>query len=394
MKPGTIPRVALAKHPHEMPPSRIDHWLLAGTHVLQPYPCTCWYDPCRYERCPDRYRTEGDALPWGCCGRAGHTREADAGRVADKSRKTPGFAAQPDRRTSWEARFPTTPGARVADQDLWGGVPDEAPPDWDGIDDGPPVHGETLEDPEGHSDRDEEFQPLGDVPEEPWGIRARRRRVAEAQCDCPTPWDAAAPSLLLVDDPKAPVASSATALSEKPGADVREEADTALELAGQRRAKPWKAGRHALLPGDGGTKTRECWRAPLASGGVAVIDLPTPPRNSGIHCADCCRNFSNAGAWELHRKRDRQGRSTCVDPTCVLLVEPARLAVNASLAAGGGTPLLKRSIGGVWTLDPLAVWGGRERPTPEQAQQIWLTAQQRLSGQRWRYGRGHNRVPR
>lgn len=405
MKQGTIPRVELPRKQHQIPPYQIGHWVLAGTPSNQPYPCTCRYDPCRYFRCPDRYRAEGDALPWGCCGRAGHTREADAGRLAaETAGRTPGFVA-PGRGTSWERRFPTAAGASVAESaseaGLWDTGQGEPPPAWDAVDEASGSHGEALEAAFAHSDIHGAYEGAGEDAEERWRTELQQRRagVAAAQCECPTPWDARAPALLWADDPEAVAASRTQELSAKPGADVRAEADAALELAGDQRAKPWKQGRHALLPGEGGTKTRGCWIAPLASGAVAVIDLPPEPRGGGVHCGDCCRDFGNAGAWEMHRKRDRQGRSTCVDPAQVWLVPPSGDMISSndisSARQGDRTPLLKRTIGGVWSVDPIAVWGQQGPPlTPEAAQQLWARAQQELSGRRWQYGRGHNRAPR
>jgi hypothetical protein len=275
--------------------------VLAGTPSTQPYPCTCRYDPCRYLKCPDRYRAEGDALPPGCCGRAGHDPEADKAKLAAQaltgggftSQTTGGFVAR-DSRTSWGRRLPTAPGVGVADSDLWGDAPDEAPPDWDAIDEVSGSHGETLEEAFGHLETLDPFEAAGEDAEERqraaeqrWqaDLVQRRAGVAAGHCDCPPPWDTDPPTLLWAAGPKATAPERSFTLSAKPGADARAEADTAIELSGGRRVKPWRQARHALLPPtDAKTKTRACWTAPLATGEVAVIDLPPEPRGGGVHC--------------------------------------------------------------------------------------------------------------
>lgn len=373
MKPGTIPRVELPHKQHQMPPYRLGHWVLAGTPSTEPYPCTCRYDPCRYLKCPDRYRPEGDALPPACCGRAGHTREADAGRlVAEAARRAPGFAAQstggfvqPDRRTSWERRFPTAPSSLVAEAGLWDtGADEEPPPAWDAIDEVSGSHGEDLEAIFGHSDTLGHLQGAEEDAEELWRAEVDKRRagVAAGHCDCPTPWDTDPPSLLWAAGPKATAPEQVVALSAKPGADARADADTAIELAGDRRTKPWRDGRHALLPpADAKTKTRPCWIAPLASGRVAVIDTPPEPRGGGVHCPDCHAHFRNAGAYEMHRpKSPGRPAGVCKPPGTVRLV----MAGSTAGAVTWGPPLLKRDLAGVWSVDTGAVWGPGGPPQP------------------------------
>lgn len=400
---GKLPATA-----HELPVYRPGHWVVAGTPGDQPYPCVCWYDPCRYERCPDRSRYDraqvAEILPPGCCGRA----DAASVRVSpghEKAPGAPGGHSSGDRGvpgaprgfqntlTTWEARLPTAPhpAALVADSELWGAVLADAPPDWDGIDEVSLVHGETPEGDFGYSVAPEDFQPLREVPETPWGLASIKKRAREAQCDCATPWDADPPALLVAADTKTGTSVvEHFVLSDKPGADVREEADTALELAGHRRVKPWKSARHALLPAPRG-KTRECWSAQLDGGAVAVIDLPPAPTGGGIHCANCCINFQNAGAWELHRKRQPNGRHLCADPASVVLVGHVMLAQSAS-HNNRPVPMLKRSVGGVWAIDPLAVWGPDGPPlSPEQAGTIYWDAQRALQARPWRFGQGQNR---
>lgn len=389
MKPGTIPRVELPHKQHQMPPYRLGHWVLAGTPSTESYPCTCRYDPCRYLKCPDRYRTEGDALPPACCGRAGHTREADAGRlVADAARRAPGFAAQstggfvqPDRRTSWERRFPTAPSPAVAEAGLWDtGADEEPPPAWDAIDEVSGSHGETLEDAFGHLETLDPVQGAEEDAEERWRAEVDKRRagVAAGHCDCPTPWDTDPPSLLLAHGPKATAPEQVVALSAKPGADARAEADAAMaafELP-LRRSKPWREARHALLPPlDAKTKTRPCWTAPLVSGGVAVIDIPPEPRGGGVHCPDCHAHFASAGAYEMHRpKKPGHPAGVCQPPGSVKLVQRVTLARSASASGSEtlsiasvehGGPLLKRDLAGVWSVDRNAVWGPGGPPAPK-----------------------------
>lgn len=373
MKQGTIPRVQLARKLTELPPHQINRWVLTGTPVTEPYPCTCRYDPCRYLKCPDRYRTEGEELPWGCCGRAGHD------PVADKLKAAPvaaGFVQAPDRRTSWERRFPTTSSPPVAEAGLWDtGAAEEPPLAWDAIDEVSGSHGERLEDAFGHLDTLGHLQGAEDEAEELWRAEVSKRRagVAAGHCDCPTPWDTDPPSLLWAAGPKATAPEQVVALSAKPGADARADADTAIELAGDRRTKPWREARHALLPPlDSKTKTRPCWLAPLASGRVAVIDLPPEPRGGGVHCPDCHNSFASAGAYEMHRpKRPGRPAGVCVPPGSVKLVKRATLALRASASGSEtlsiasvehGGPLLKRDLAGVWSVDKTAVWGPEGPP--------------------------------
>lgn len=362
MKQGTIPRVELPRKQHQLPPHQIGHWVLAGTPSTEPYPCTCRYDPCRYLKCPDRYRTEGDALPWGCCGRGGHTPEADKAKLAAQA-PTGGSFAPRDTRTTWERRLPTAPGAGVAETDLaapgpadlWGDAPEEATPDWDAIDEVSGGHGETLEDAFGHLETLDPFEAAGEDAEERWQqeLRQRRAGVAAGHCDCPTPWDTDPPTLLWAAGPKATAPERSFTLSAKPGADARAEADTAIELSGGRRVKPWRQARHALLPPpDAKTKTRACWTAPLDTGEVAVIDLPPEPRGGGVHCPDCHISLSSAGVYQIHRPVS-PGRpaGVCRDPKSILTVRH-------------GTPLLKRRLDGVWELNRLAPWGP-DGPPPQ-----------------------------
>ncbi len=171
-----------------------------------------------------------------------------------------------------------------------------------------------------------------------------------------------------------------------------------------RRGEQWRDGRHSLLPpADPGSRvrTRPGWLGALGGGGVAVVDLPGAPTGGGVHCGECCRNFANAGAYQLHRG---SWGDPCKDPAQIRTVE--RVEVQRGRIVGGvltsscvagverGVPMLKRSAGGVWSVDPMAPWGlAGPSMTPEQAQQRWASAQQRLAARpRWQFGRGANRV--
>ena len=128
----------------------------------------------------------------------------------------------------------------------------------------------------------------------------------------------------------------------------------------------------------------------------------------------------------MHRARGRYGLGECKDPAtvkCIDTVEvtPARFDLVGRAVASQvrhvthGAPLLKRTAGGVWSVDPLAPWGvGWPRMTHEEASGVWTRAQERLGGARcpacfkarrtgsraavghtesgpWEFGCGHNR---
>jgi hypothetical protein len=332
---ATIPRLAdLVKARGDAPPANLPgFWILAGTSVAEPYPCQCRYTPCRWDKCADRLRTEGDALPAGCCGRG---------------------------------------NAPVADE--WGPQPASELPGGTGVP-AEPVRASTA--------------PPGPP------------RVAFS-CDCPTPWDPPPPLLLIAAGKDGPLRST-TPLAAKT-TDPRGDADALLAGMGAQRTKPWRDGRHVLLPPAPGArgKTRPCWHAPLADGRLAVVDTPDET-GSGVHCPDCHRDFANAGAWQIHRKRDGW-REMCKDPASVLTIRhvevvPAVVDLvgrvrEASRIASvtTGVPLLRQGIAGVWQVDPLAAWGEQGPPfSRDEASSIWTRAQERLAGDRWRYGRGMNR---
>lgn len=422
MAETTIPRVELPKGGGQIPARPVGHWIAAGTPCDQPYPCTCWYSPCTYERCPDRYRTEGGALPDGCCGRgspvAGKTpKEAleywvgvggypKSGKPREKTLSTPGGFKPRDQRTTWEKRLPTAPGAPVADSDLWADGLDDAPPAWDAIDEVSPDHGDELEEPSGYSVPPAAPDGERSEAEERWHAELGRRQavVVAGHCDCATPWDVDAPLLLLAKTKTGPVETT-WSLPDRPGIDVRAEAELRLREhpLGLRPLRAWKDGRHGLLPPtDPGsrTKTRPGWLAPLADGAWAVIDVPDAPRGGGVHCPDCHRDFGNAGAFQAHRPGRGRG---CVDPASVRLVRHVRLAPGASTTGPSGSmqidhveygpQLLKRTLAGVWSIDPLAVWPDGPPMTPEAAMALWRQAQDRLAAApRWRFGRGQNRA--
>ena len=285
MTTPTIPHVKLPTTVNELPEQRIGHWIVAGTPGSEPYPCTCRYMPCRYEKCQDRYRTDGLALPEGCCGRGNAP-------VAD-----PGFVK-------------------------------------------PPRQPESAVDTPAHPD----------VPADPpspasGGLVPPRESFS---CDCETPWDPPAPVLLIAVDRKGPICGS-VALAPKV-ADVRGEADKALIVLGRRRMVEWKDGRHVLLPPQPGArgKTRPCWHAKLDDGSLAVLDTPDET-GSGIHC-ECHRNFSDAGAYQVHR---RSWLVPCRDPESIFAIESSHI--------GPKTRLMKRTIGGVWTIDKTVTWSREAR---------------------------------
>lgn len=330
---STIAHVELPKTAEELPEFRVGHWIAAGTPVTEPYPCTCWYSPCTYAKCPDRLRTEGDALPQGCCGR-------NAAPVAE-----PGFV--PGRPADWSQKPAQTAVERS------GGT--EVP--------GSPVEGSS-------------------------GVQGGAR--GPSSCDCRTPWDPPAPLLMFAATKDGPVTSVVSLPERCP--DVRAEGDRVLAENGRERAKPWKDTRHTLLPPEPGQrgKTRPCWSAQLADGTLAVIDTPDET-GSGVHCPDCCRDFANAGAYQLHRRRAPQGREVCADPATVTVVvradvEPALVDLVGRVRAPSrvvqvhrGAPLLRRGVGGVWATDPKAPWGIDGPPfSPEEASGIWTRAQERL----------------
>lgn len=284
MTTSTIPRVELARTVDKLPPFRPGHWIIAGTPASEPYPCTCWYTPCSWAKCPDLQRTEGDALPEGCCGRR-------AQPVAES-----GFA--PGRPAEWKpAQRPVEPSGHPE-------VPTAAP--------------EAL---------------TGEL-----------GRVREAfSCDCETPWDPPPPALLIAAGKDGPIRSTVRLAAKVP--DVRGLADAALNDLGRRREKPWKDGRHVLLPPQPGArgKTRPCWHATLDDGTLAVLDTPVEV-GSGMHC-ECHRNFSDTGAYQVHR---RSWLDPCKDPASILAIESSHI--------GPGTHLMKRTLGGVWTIDKTVTW--------------------------------------
>lgn len=343
MSTATIPRVELPKTVDKLPEQKYGHWIIAGTPGSEPYPCTCWYMPCSYDKCPDRQRTEGDALPEGCCGRR-------AQLVAES-----GFL--PGRPAEWK--------------------PAQSAVERSGRTEVPIRGSETLS-----------------------GGQEGAREASS--CDCETPWDPPPPALLIAASKDGPIRNTVRLAAK--ASDVRGLADAALNDLGRRREKPWKDGRHVLLPPQPGSrgKTRPCWHAVLDDGTLAVLDTPEET-GSGMHCPDCHRNFLNAGAWGMHRSRGRYGLGECKDPATVLCIDtvevtPAytdlvgRLVASQTRNVTYGAPLLKRTLGGIWAVNPLAPWGGRgPSMTPGEASMIWARAQEALGRSRWAYGRGHNR---
>lgn len=380
-----IPHVKLAKTRAELPPYRPGHWLVAGTPAGEPYPCTCWYSPCSYPKCPDQQRTEGAALPAGCCGRgsgvAGERTEAPA-----RHANTPRSVRQPSRPRE-------TPPSRVAPsrvaEDLWGPPQEDAPPRWDALDEASPVVVET-------------WRPVtpganGDAPVRQHSEPAERRSRVE-QCECVTPWDPPPPVLLIARAKTGPVVTAVALPGRR--SEVRELAEKLLAERGYRPKKDWADGRHVLLPPEGKLKTRSGFVADLigmdsSEGAYAVIDTP-PEQGAGIHCPDCCRHFQNRGAHEVHRQKGDgierpRWDERCVDPASVrVLARSASISRPTTPGQPTGMPMLRRAANGVWSMDPLALWGPDGPPFgPAEAANIHARGTQSLK--RWQFGKGHNR---
>jgi hypothetical protein len=225
--------------------------------------------------------------------------------------------------------------------------------------------------------------------------------MAELHCDCPTPWDPDPPVLLVAETKDGPVKLARPVLV-KPGEDVRAAADAVLAELGTRPAKPWKEGRHTLLPPDnplGRVKTRPGWAAALADGRHAVVDTP-PEKASGVHCGDCHRHFANAGAHQVHKAT---WDAECKDPAAILaitqvVVEPAgtnlwgRVRASRIVRVEHGVHLMNRGAGAVWSVNREAPWGPSGPPMGgEQVMEFWRRERDRLAAlPRWQFGRGHN----
>jgi hypothetical protein len=310
---AAIPRLAdLVEARGDAPPvPEPGRWLVAGTPVAEPYPCVCRYTPCKWPKCPDAVRAEGEALPAGCCGRRNLAVRADGFEHGAPADWTPRQRPSGGR---------SAPGVAV-------GTPE-------------PVS--ALLD------------------------RARGAGTALA-CDCPTPWDPPPPLLLIAESKTGPIREHRPIAASK---DPRALADVALAAMGLARSVAWRDGRHTLLPPSPGSrgKTRPCWHAPLADGSLAVLDTPDET-GSGVHCPDCHANFANAGAWEVHRARDGW-RAVCKDPATVLVVEAVEVApaevdlvgrvrsASRVVSVRRSVPMLKRGMAGVWQLDGKCPWGG------------------------------------
>lgn len=347
MSTAAIPRLEdIRKARGDNPPANIPgHWIGAGTPSWEPYPCVCRYSPCTSARCDDRDRPEGDALPPGCCGRRRPVVAED------------GFAVG-------------------------------RPADWSKRPESPTERSRGTQGPESRSEGSQ------------GGQRGARGALS---CECPTPWDAPPPVLLVAAGKDGPVRSTHR-LPERV-ADVRGAADELLAVLGHSRAKPWKDGRHVLLPPEPGArgKTRPCWHAQLDDGRLAVLDTPDDP-SAGVHCPDCHENFANAGSWELHRTKGRYGLGECRRPGTVLMVRHAlvrppyvdlvgRARPSVLERVEHGLPMLVRGAGGVWRTDPAVVWGAEGCPlSPDEVSSVWARAQDKLgSRKRWSFGRGANR---
>lgn len=350
------------------PPTHPDQWIGARTSIYEPYPCTCRYAPCRYDRCPDRMRTDPQNLPDECCGStASGTRRERTGQATPRQ-AAPARSGWADRPAQPPAPRRQQPRPAVAEDDLWGPPPDAHLVRWGSIDDAPPVLAALTTAPEGSSGPPRPERQSGDH------LEPRRPSGRDRHCDCRTPWDAEPPLLMVADTPKAGGRVSwRQPLSRTPGADLREEAERLLAAYGYALAKPWKDGRHGLLPGAGRAKTRAGWVAPIreeAGGGVAVIDVP--PEGNGVHCGDCHRNFANASAAQLHRT---SWLDQCKDPASIKVVrstkvEPGGLRSGVAIASRlvavtYAGPMLVRGKDGIWAVDPRCPWSRIEQaPAP------------------------------
>lgn len=397
---ATISRVKLAKTRSELPPYRPGHWVVAGTPGWLPYPCTCWYSPCNYPKCPDRTRTEGAALPAGCCGGAsgshGESTEAPA-----RYSNAPGFVRQPSRaREMPPARVVSS---RVA-EDLWGPPIVDAPPAWDALDEVSPVVVETWRPAPPDTNEDVPVRQHSEP------VEGRRRSRVE-HCRCPTPWDPPPPVLLVAETKTGPVRMAIALDLPRDGeqVDLRGHAEKLLAVRGYGLKGGWKDGRHALLPPEGRLKTRPGFLAEvfnvapgLRESAFAVIDTP-PEQGTGIHCPDCHRDWQNVSAYGMHRRKGNgidwpRWAERCVDPGTIRVVPrspgsaggPASISRRSSPGQYDGAPLLKRGTDGVWHLDPLAPWGLGGPPFgPAKALEIYERGRREIK--RWQYGRGHNR---
>jgi hypothetical protein len=392
---ATIAQVRLARTVRELPPYRPGHWIVAGTPGWEPYPCVCWGQRCSYAKCPDRWRTEGDALPSGCCGRAsgshGERLEPAGGHSNAHGASSSKWKPRESGKQGWERSIgpehqaaavsrPLDGGAPVAG-DLWAAPWDAEPAPWDldGPDEASGSHGETPEAADGHFDGDGPARQHSEPSERRWDAEAElklaRARIWADQCDCPTPWDPPPAVLLVADTKDGPVRHAIALDCRRP--EAREHATKALADRGWELAQPWADGRHKLLPPQGKLKTRPGLLADLvgpdSSRGHAVVDLP-PEEAPGVHCIDCHLSFASNVAYQMHRPSWMQ---PCREPSKVVTVLH-------------GMPMLLRDPAGLWRDNPDAVYGPRGRPVSRgQANDIWERGKRDLK--RWRYGKGQNR---
>jgi len=265
--------------------------------------------------------------------------------------------------------------------DLWAAPWDAEPAPWDldGPDEASGSHGETLEPTGPHSNGDEPVRQHSEPSERRWDAEAElklaRARIWADQCDCPTPWDPP-PAVLLVAETKNGPVRQAIAL-DCPRHEAREHAIKALADVGWEPAKPWRDGRHTLLPPPGKLKTRPGLVADLVgpdnSRAYGVVDLPAE-ESPGVHCIDCHLSFSSNVAYQLHRP---SWMRPCSEPSKVVTVLH-------------GSPMLLRDPAGLWRTNPDAVYGPGGAPVSRgRANDIWERATRELK--RWRFGKGHNR---
>lgn len=327
-------------------------WLGTGTSIHDPYPCICKYDPCRWDKCYDRGRSDNAHLPDHCCGSVASNRRRE--QTGQQVPAEPGWSTTDvppktgrseavyhrgsDRAIDMRRSAPAV--GDVRSDDLWGPAPalEPAPVYWGAVDEPP----EVDDAPGGHSDTPKPARQTpvaADAPRAPSGRPPGAGRAPD--CDCPTPWDPPPPVLLIAASPKADGRiSQRWELPARHPQGHRALADQLLTQHGYALAKDWEQKRHALIPGR--PRMRPCWLAPIpeeAGGGVAVLDMPEPTGN-GMHCADCHINAGSAAAFQLHRP---SWLSPCKPPASVKTVRH-------------GTPMLVQSVEGVWTVNSRAAW--------------------------------------
>jgi len=355
----------------DSPELKKDCWIGTGTSIYEPYPCTCRYNPCRWDRCHDRTRTDNAHLPDHCCGSQTNQRrraQGEAEAAAPPGWVRPQAARRPPRPAP--AARPPRP-APLAD-DLWGPAPalEPVPVYWGAVDEPPPEPDDVSEGADPYRGTPE---PTRQTPVAAEVLRATPVRAPAAgrapDCDCRTPWDPPPPTLLIACSPKQDgKVRQRWELPARVPQGHRLLAEAILIGDSYMLAGEWEQKRHALMPGR--PRMRPCWLAPITEetgGGVAVIDMPEPT-GTGVHCADCHINLANASAFQVHKP---DWRADCKPPEAIRVVrdtevEPGRLTPSGVVrsrlvAVRYAGPLLVRGKDGVWAVDSQAPWS-RHRP--------------------------------